>query len=119
MLAALTRLRPVAGRLDRATGPLEIGEKVPNYGRKLRPNFSPIARSEQFFAPLSPKVGDGGDAAGLPNRDLVSAIYARIWSAPKLIDVFARQEQRDLQPHIATTPCFLPIGSMRPLTPME
>jgi hypothetical protein len=42
----------------------EIGETVPNYSRKLRPNFSPTARSKQFFAPLSPKVGDGGDAAG-------------------------------------------------------
>jgi Animal haem peroxidase len=64
----------------------EIGETVPNYSRRLRPNFSPIARSEQFFAPLNPKAGDNGDAAGLPNRDLVSAIYARVWSVPKLID---------------------------------
>ena len=64
----------------------EIGETVPNYSRRLRPNFSPIARSEQFFAPLNPKAGDNGDAAGLPNRDLVSAIYARVWSVPKLIE---------------------------------
>jgi hypothetical protein len=58
----------------------------PNFSRRLRPNFSPIARSEFFFAPLLPKVGDRGDAAGLPNRDLVSAVYARLWSVPKLID---------------------------------
>jgi hypothetical protein len=59
---------------------------VPNFSRRLRPNFSPIMRSEYFFAPLNPRIGSNGDAAGLPNRDLVSGIYARIWSVPKLID---------------------------------
>ncbi len=59
---------------------------TPNFSRPLRPNFSPIARSEFFFAPLIARTDGQGDAAGLPNRDLVSSIYARIWSVPKLID---------------------------------
>ena len=61
-------------------------QTIPNFSRRLRPNFSPIARSEFFFPPLNPRVGNNGDATGLPNRDLVSAVYARIWSVPKLID---------------------------------
>jgi hypothetical protein len=64
----------------------ELGETIPNFSRRLRPNFSSVARSEYFFAPLLPRVGNDGDAAGLPNRDLVSAIYARPWSVPKLIN---------------------------------
>jgi hypothetical protein len=64
----------------------EISTQRPNFSRLLRPNFSAIARSEFFFAPLISNVGGDGDAAGLPNRDLVSAIYARVWSVPKLID---------------------------------
>ena len=59
---------------------------APNYSRRLRPNFSSTVRSEFFFPPLDPRVDHRGDAAGLPNRDLVSAVYARIWSVPKLID---------------------------------
>jgi hypothetical protein len=65
---------------------INLQNVTPNYSRPLRPNFSPIARSEFFFAPLVPRVGDEGDAAGLPNRDLVSSVYARVWSVPKLID---------------------------------
>jgi hypothetical protein len=65
----------------------EISRQTPpNYSRRLGPSFSPIVRSEFFFPPLNPNVDGNGDAAGLPNRDLVSAVYARIWSVPKLID---------------------------------
>ena len=77
---------------------------APNYSRRLAPNFAPIARSEFFFPPLvAPGSGHGdgdGDAAGLPSRDLVSAIYAGIWSVPKLIDML-----RAKSPEIAN---FLP-----------
>jgi hypothetical protein len=74
---------------------------IPNYSRPLRPNFSPIARSEFFFAPLNPRGGDQGDAAGLPNRDLVSSIYARVWSVPKLVDAL-RAKSADIS-------AFLPV----------
>ena len=65
----------------------EISKQTPpNYSRRLGPNFSPIIRSEFFFPPLNSNMDGDGDAAGLPNRDLVSAVYAKIWSVPKLID---------------------------------
>jgi hypothetical protein len=35
---------------------------------------------------LNSNIDGDGDAAGLPNRDFVSAVYAKIWSVPKLID---------------------------------
>jgi heme peroxidase len=65
----------------------EIGNAKPkNYSRRLRPDFSSLARSEFFFPPLISNADGNGDATGLPNRDLVSAVFARIWSVPKLID---------------------------------
>lgn len=79
----------------------KIDEHVrPNYSRRLGPNFAPITRSEFYFAPLKPNTGGNGDAAGLPNRDLVSAMYARMPSVPKLI-----AKLRSLSPEIAA---FLP-----------
>ncbi|MGB8399322.1 peroxidase family protein [Bradyrhizobium sp.] len=62
------------------------GQPPVNLSRRLRPNFSSLARSEFYFAPLMPNSDENGDAPGLPNRDLVSAVFARIWSVPKLID---------------------------------
>lgn len=56
-----------------------------NRSRRLRPNFSSLAKSGFYFAPLMPNPDGTGDAAGLPGRDLVSSIYARVWSVPKLI----------------------------------
>ena len=65
----------------------EISNQTPpNYSRRLGPSFSPIIRSEFFFPPLNSNLNGHGDAAGLPSRDLVSAVYAKIWSVPKLID---------------------------------
>jgi Animal haem peroxidase len=89
---------------------INTAEVTPNYSRPLCPNFSPIARSEYFFAPLIPREGDDGDAAGLPNRDLVSAVYARMWSVPKLIDAL-RAKSADIA-------AFLPpySASIQPLT---
>ncbi|MBR0797921.1 hypothetical protein JQ615_21260 [Bradyrhizobium jicamae] len=58
------------------------GKQPANLSRRLRPDFSALPRSEFYFAPLLPD----DDGPGLPNRDLVSAIYARLWSVPKLID---------------------------------
>jgi hypothetical protein len=66
-----------------------------NLSRRLRPNFSSLARSEFFFGPLSKE-----DAPGLPNRDLISAMFGRVWSVPKLID-----ELRNRKPELAP---FLP-----------
>jgi hypothetical protein len=66
-----------------------------NLSRRLRPNFSSLARSEFFFGPLSNE-----DVPGLPNRDLVSAMFGRVWSVPKLID-----ELRNKKPELAQ---FLP-----------
>jgi len=66
-----------------------------NLSRRLRPNFSSLARSEFFFGPLSQ-----GDGPGLPNRDLVSSMFGRVWSVPKLID-----ELRSKKPELAQ---FLP-----------
>jgi hypothetical protein len=66
-----------------------------NLSRRLRPNFSSLARSEFFFGPLSQE-----DGPGLPNRDLVSAMFGRVWSVPKLID-----ELRNKKPELAQ---FLP-----------
>jgi hypothetical protein len=66
-----------------------------NLSRRLRPNFSSLARSEFFFGPLNEE-----DGPGLPNRDLVSAMFGRVWSVPKLID-----ELRNKKPELAQ---FLP-----------
>lgn len=71
------------------------GQKPANLSRRLRPDFSSLARSEFYFPSLT-----SDDGAGLPNRDLVSAIYARIWSVPKLIDAL-----RAKKPELAN---FLP-----------
>ena len=57
-----------------------------NFSRRLRPSFSSLAKSEFYFAPLMPVVDGDGDAPGLPSRDLISAIFGRVWSVPKLID---------------------------------
>lgn len=51
-----------------------------NLSRRLRPNFSSLARNEFYFGPLSKE-----DGPGLPNRDLISAMFGRVWSVPKLI----------------------------------
>ena len=56
-------------------------EKPANFSHRLRPDFSSLARSEFYFPPMT-----AADGAGLPGRDLVSAIYARVWSVPKLVD---------------------------------
>ncbi|QOZ29174.1 peroxidase family protein [Bradyrhizobium sp. CCBAU 51753] len=72
------------------------GKKPANLSRRLRPDFSSLARSEFYFPPLLLS----SDGPGLPNRDLVSAVYARIWSAPKLIDAL-----RSKNPELAN---FLP-----------
>lgn len=66
-----------------------------NLSRRLRPNFSSLARSEFYFGPLSKE-----DGPGLPNRDLVSAMFGRIWSVPKLIAAL-----RNKKPELAS---FLP-----------
>lgn len=66
-----------------------------NLSRRLRPNFSSLARSEFFFGALCPD-----DGPGLPNRDLISAVFGRVWSVPKLIE-----EIRTRKPEIAQ---FLP-----------
>jgi hypothetical protein len=62
------------------------GQEPVNHSRRLRPHFSSLAKSGFYFAPLMPNTNGTGDAAGLPNRDLVSSIYARVWSVPKLVD---------------------------------
>jgi hypothetical protein len=62
----------------------QLDDTVPNHSRRLGPSFSPVVRSEIFFPPLRREA----DAAGLPNRDLVSAVYAQIWSVSPLIDAF-------------------------------
>ena len=62
------------------------GQRPTNYSRRLRPDFSSLARSEFFFGPMIPNTNGNGDAAGLPSRDLVSAVFARMWSVPKLVD---------------------------------
>ena len=66
-----------------------------NFSRRLRPSFSSLAKSEFYFEPLMP-----GDAPGLPSRDLISAIFGRVWSVPKLIG-----ELHDRKPELAN---FLP-----------
>jgi hypothetical protein len=71
-----------------------------NFSRPLRPSFSSLARSEFYFAPLMPAVNGDGDAPGLPSRDLISAIFGRVWSVPKLIG-----ELHDRKPELAN---FLP-----------
>lgn len=65
----------------------------PNFSRPLQPNFSPIARSLYYFAPLIPSGSGQGDFPGLPNRDLVSSVYACLWSVPKLIDALRQRSQ--------------------------
>jgi hypothetical protein len=59
-----------------------------NLSRRLRPNFSSLARSEFFFGPLSEE-----DGPGLPNRDLVSSMFGRVWSVPKLIDELRKKPE--------------------------
>jgi heme peroxidase len=59
-----------------------------NLSRRLRPNFSSLAKSEFFFGPLSKE-----DGPGLPNRDLVSAMFGRVWSVPKLIDELRKKPE--------------------------
>jgi hypothetical protein len=77
------------------------GKNAPkNFSRRLRPNFSSLAKSEFYFGPLVSNEGGNGDASGLPNRDLVSAIFGRVWSVPKLIDAL-----RAKKPELAN---FLP-----------
>ncbi|WFU16567.1 peroxidase family protein [Bradyrhizobium sp. CB3481] len=71
------------------------GGQPKNLSRRLRPNFSSLARNEFFFGPLSKE-----DAPGLPNRDLISAMFGRIWSVPKLVDAL-----RAKKPELAA---FLP-----------
>jgi hypothetical protein len=66
----------------------------PNYSRRLGPKFSPIVRSEFYFPPLQPGPAGNGDAAGLPSRDLTSAVYAQMWSVPRLIDALRAKSRQ-------------------------
>jgi hypothetical protein len=59
---------------------------TPNHSRRLGPSYSAAIRSEWFFPPLVPNTDGHGDAAGLPSRDFVSAVYADLWSVPALIE---------------------------------
>ncbi|MBR1213622.1 peroxidase family protein [Bradyrhizobium sp. JYMT SZCCT0180] len=62
------------------------GHEPVNHSRRLLPHFSSLAKSGFYFAPMMPNRDGRGDIAGLPNRDLVSSVFARVWSVPKLID---------------------------------
>ena len=64
-----------------------------NFSRRLRPSFSSLAKSEFYFTPLMPGRRGDGDAPGLPSRDLISAIFGKFWSVPKLIDWCATNAQ--------------------------
>ena len=78
-----------------------------NFSRRLRPSFSSLAKSEFYFAPLMPVVDGDGDAPGLPSRDLISAIFGRVWSVPKLIDAL-REKKPALADFLPTYDKFFP-----------
>jgi hypothetical protein len=54
---------------------------VPNFSRRIGPDYAAVMRDSTLFSPKrSP------DEAGLPDRDLLSASYAGVWSVARLFD---------------------------------
>jgi hypothetical protein len=57
-----------------------------NFSRRLGPNFSGLTKGEMFFGPLVSDTDGSTDPAGLHSRDLVTSIFANMWSVPPLIN---------------------------------
>lgn len=64
-----------------------VGAIRPNLSRKIGPRFANVLLSKRFFKPKSGEV----DAAGLADRDLLSACYAGVWSVPELVRALRSQ----------------------------